>query len=169
MPYRIWRRERTKGVIREEGVMHGTEDPAFREFGDALIGDWTTSSEHRLLPGTVIEGRASFEWFDGKRFLVWREQVSHPDFPGSSLSLIGGVGRPKLYYFDSRGVVREFEMTEVAGSWTFTRTTSDDASDDFDQRLTWTHGGDGTIRGLAEMREDGGPWVDDLWTRYRRT
>ena len=136
---------------------------AFRQFGDAVIGNWTTQSEHRLLPGTVIDGRCSFEWLQPGTFMIWRETVTHPEFPGSSLGVIGGTDEFRMHYFDSRGVVRLFEMRVANDSWTFTRVEQDD----FDQRLTWTLAADGTMRGLAQMREDG-EWVDDLWGAYRR-
>ena len=140
---------------------------ALRELGDALVGNWTTQSEHRLLPATAIDGRATFEWLDGENFLVWRETVEHPDFPGSSLTVIGGEDDIAMYYFDSRGVARFFKVAVDGRSWTFTKTSP---TVDFHQRLTWTLGDDpGTFRALAEMSEDDGKtWQDDLWTTYRR-
>jgi hypothetical protein len=134
------------------------------ELGDALIGDWTSESEHRLFPGTVIDGRATFEWLERGTFLVWRDAATHPDFPGSALAVIGGTDELRMHYFDSRGVVRLFEMSIADGAWSFVRT----GDDDFDQRLTWTLEDDGSVRGLAEIREDGENWADDLWTTYRR-
>lgn len=136
---------------------------SLNEFGDALIGEWTTRSEHRVFPGTTIEGRATFEWLERGTFLIWREAGTHPDFPGSALGVIGGTDELRMHYFDSRGVVRLFEMTVAERTWTFTRVDQED----FDQRLSWTFDDEGTLHGLAEIREDG-DWTKDLWGTYRR-
>jgi hypothetical protein len=47
----------------------------------ALVGEWETEATHQALPGTVIHGRATFEWLEGCSFLIWRAHYDHPDIP----------------------------------------------------------------------------------------
>jgi hypothetical protein len=54
----------------------------------ALVGEWTTASTHPAVPGTVVHGRATSEWLEGERFLIWRERADHPDFP-DAIAIIG--------------------------------------------------------------------------------
>ena len=37
-----------------------------------FIGRWATQATHPLLPGTVVRGNTTFEWLDGRRFLINR-------------------------------------------------------------------------------------------------
>jgi hypothetical protein len=135
-----------------------------------LAGEWTFEMTHRLLPEAALRGRSAFELLEGGRFLVLREHVDHPEFPDSSISVIGGSDDLRMHYFDSRGVARVLELTIDGRVWTFTRTKPDFSPLDFHQRLTWTLSEDGqTITGLAEMSEDGQTWQDDLHITYRRT
>jgi hypothetical protein len=134
-----------------------------------LRGEWTSAMTHRLLPNTVLHGRASFEVLEGGRFLIVREHVDHPDFPDSSLAVIGGADKLHMHYFDSRGVVRILDASVRGRVWTFTRTKPDFSPLDFSQRLTWTLSEDGlSIAGLAEISEDGRTWQADLHVSYRR-
>jgi hypothetical protein len=137
-----------------------------------LAGEWTTEMKHRLLPNTVLRGRSTFELLEGGKFLLQRERVDHPEFPDSSLALIGGAEDhdPRMHYFDSRGVVRIFDGTIDGRVWTFSRTKPDFSPLDFSQRLTWTLSEDGqTIIGLGEMSEDAETWQDDIHVTYRRS
>jgi hypothetical protein len=136
-----------------------------------LAGEWTTEMTHRLLPGTVLSGRSTFELLEGGKFLLQRETVDHPEFPDSSVALIGGAGEDdlRMHYFDSRGVVRILEARIDGPVWTFTRTKPDFSPLDFSQRLTWTLSEDGqTMSGLGEMSEDGETWQEDIHITYRR-
>jgi hypothetical protein len=56
-------------------------------------------------PGTVIQGRASFEWLEGQKFLIWREQADHPEFP-VAITMIGFVNGLQAHSYDSRGIHR---------------------------------------------------------------
>lgn len=72
----------------------------------ALLGEWTTESTHPALPGTVVHGRATFE------YLMPREQPSDTAFdegsPGFAERFVGTfeddgdtvVGRVQLSYDD---------------------------------------------------------------------
>ena len=35
---------------------------------EALVGTWTTEATHPAVLGTVVRGRSTFEWLEGKRF-----------------------------------------------------------------------------------------------------
>src|SRR5262245_8308928 len=110
----------------------------------AVAGEWTTEITHRLLPDTVLRGRSTFELLAGGKFLLQRERVDHPEFPDASLAVIGGADGDALhmYYFDSRGVVRIFELRIDDRVWKFVRSTPDFSALDFHQRMTWTLSGD---------------------------
>src|SRR5215208_4730262 len=90
-----------------------THHPALDHLA-ALVGEWETEATHQLLPGTVIHGRATFEWLEGGFFLIWRAHYDHPDIPDSIAILgcddTGDLRNPSggcsLHYFDQRGVTR---------------------------------------------------------------
>ena len=70
--------------------------------------------------------RATFEWaLDGK-FLLQRAEAPHP-FP-DLFAVIGTdpeTGAYTQHYFDSRGVVRVYEMELTEDTWTLLRTKPD--------------------------------------------
>ena len=135
----------------------------------ALVGEWTYEMTHQALPGTVLRGISTFELLEGGRFLIHRESVDHPEFPGSSHAMIGGADDLRMHYFDSRGVVRILELTIDGRVWTFVRIKPDFSSLDFHQRLTWTVSEDGrSISALGEISDDGTRWEDDIHITYRR-
>ena len=136
----------------------------------ALAGAWAYEMTHQALPGTVIPGASTFELLDGGKFLILRERVDHPEFPGSSLAVIGGDDDLRMHYFDSRGVVRILELSISGRVWTFVRDKPDFSPLDFHQRLTWTLSEDGqTIDGLGEISRDGEQWEEDIRITYRRS
>jgi hypothetical protein len=132
---------------------------------DALIGEWNV--EAPLLGDAV--GRATFEWLQGGGFVVQRQWV--PDTPvPSAVCAIGpvteGEGRYRQHYFDSRGVIRVYEMTLADGVWKLWR--EDDPN--FLQRWEGQISPDGqTIRGRWEKAMDGGDWEVDFEVIYTRT
>src|SRR5919198_479538 len=98
-----------------------------------LIGNWITEATHPAVPGTVVHGVASFEWLEGEHFLILRTSNEHPDFP-DAISIIGFTDRDRvgaqpdtprshessrlsMYYFDSRGVFRVYEMSVDGDEW----------------------------------------------------
>ena len=131
----------------------------------ALTGSWTTEGSHPLLPGAEIRGRATFEWLDGGKFLIWRSHYDHPDIP-DAVSVIGAADdRLAMHYFDARGVQRTYAVEMTPGTWRFWR---DDPG--FGQRFTGTFDADGdTITGHGQLSRDGETWEDDLALTYRRT
>ncbi len=142
---------------------------------DPMVGDWETESTHRLLPGTVIRGRASFEWLPGGHYLVWRESADHPEFP-DGFTIVGcnasegnhnpedSAGECFAHSFDSRGVSRRCSMEAQAGVWRFWCDTPG-----FAQRFTGSISEDGrTVSGKSELCQDGSTWEEDLIVTYRR-
>ncbi len=141
-----------------------------RESLSALVGEWTYEMTHQALPGEVLRGASSFELLEGGAFLIQRESVDHPEFPGSSHAVIGGADGLRMHYFDSRGVVRILELSIDGRVWTFVRNKPDFSPLEFHQRLTWTVSEDGrSISALGEISQDGTRWEDDIHVTYRRT
>ena len=131
---------------------------------EALVGTWTTESVHPRYPTTVVRGRSTFEWLEGKRFLIQRSVTDHPEFP-DAMAVFGVTAEQlSMHYFDSRGVYRVYAVSLSEGIWRFAR----DAPG-FSQRFTGTFSDDGnTITGLSTLSHDGSTWEDDLAITYRR-
>jgi hypothetical protein len=142
---------------------------------EALVGQWETEATHPLYPDTVVRGRATFEWLEGGRFLIWRARNEHPDFP-DSISVLGcedpdgsdassdSGGGCAMHYFDSRGVSRVYALGAEAGTWRFWRDRPG-----FAQRYTGTFGEAGnTIVTVGELCRDGTTREADLRTTYKR-
>lgn len=106
-------------------------------------------------PADAPRARTSFEWLTGKRFVVQRLEVEHPDAP-DGIAIIGSDaagGGYLQHYLDSRGVARVYEMTFADNVWTLER---DVAARDFSQRFTGTFDDDrnvmwatGRVRAMA--------------------
>lgn len=130
----------------------------------ALAGTWTTEGTHPQLPGSVIHGRATFEWLDGERFLIWRSHYDHPEIP-DAVAITGVTdGQLSMHYFDSRGVYRVYSVSMSPGTWRFWR----DAPG-FSQRSTGTfRDGGNTIICHGQLSLDGTSWDDDLTLTYRK-
>jgi hypothetical protein len=113
------------------------------------------------------EGRVSFGWLDGGKFLVQRWTVEVPEAP-NGIAIIGvgdEPGRLRQHYFDSRGVHRVYEMSLIDRVWKLWR----DAPDPFPQRYVGTFSDDGkTITGRWEKAEDGSHWEPDFDLTHRR-
>ena len=140
-------------------------NPALQPFG-VLIGNWTTTGSHPLIPGTTLHGRASFEWLENGAFLLWRSEIDEPGVP-SSIAILGSdesAGTFFLLYFDERGVSRKFEVTLRDNVWKMWR----DAPG-FSQRFTGTIvDGGNTIIGQSELSRDDATFQNDLELTYRR-
>lgn len=138
---------------------------------DALtpfVGRWHMAAG--FAPTTADAPRAvtTFEWLSGRRFLVQRWEVDHPEAP-DGIAIIGfDAGRNTYlqHYFDSRGVARLYDMTFADGVWTLQRFGADP---DFSQRFTGRFSGDdNTIIGRWEMSRDGSNWSHDFELTYTR-
>jgi hypothetical protein len=136
--------------------------PALEPF-EALTGVWETEATHPKFDG-VVPGSVTFEWLEGRRFVVQHSRNEHELFP-DSLSVIGppedGDGLV-MEYFDSRGVRRTYGIAIEDGVlriWRDHRT--------FAQRFEATLARDGFV-GRWELAETPGKWKDDLRVVYRR-
>ena len=129
-----------------------------------LIGEWRTTGSHPMVPGEVLEGRASFAWHEGGAFLVMRSQVDAPKFP-DGIAIIGSddaAGTFAMVYFDERGTSRLMEVTVGERTVTWRHDNPD-----FAQSLTIIADGDRLVS-KGRMSQDGGPWTDDLSQTYER-
>jgi hypothetical protein len=131
---------------------------------NALIGAWSTSATHPAFPSVVVSGHATFEWLEGRHFLIGRSRTDHPDFP-DGLTVLGAEGDAlAMHYYDSRGVQRTYGASMRDGVLTFWR----DAPG-FSQRFTGTLSDDGnTLAGLWHLSRDGSNWDPDLEITFRR-
>jgi hypothetical protein len=129
----------------------------------ALIGDWTTEATHPMVPGTVVQGTATFEWLEGEQFVIIRSRNEHELFP-DSISMIGNTDGLRMHYFDSRGVHRIYDTAFEDGVWKNWRDHPG-----FSQRFIGTfEDGGATIKGLSQLCQDDSTWNDDLAITYRR-
>jgi hypothetical protein len=142
-----------------------SDSPQLEPFGP-LVGEWTIEATHPAYPDTVVPGRTTFEWLEGRQFLIQRSRTDHPDFP-DSITVIGITEEregPSMHYFDSRGVYRVYEGSLSEGVLRMWR----DAPG-FSQRFSGPLGDDGnTISGLWQLSRDGSTWDDDLEITFRR-
>jgi hypothetical protein len=143
---------------------------------EPLIGEWGMEAvfpSTSPAAGMQAEGvaRAVFEYLAGRRFVIQRWEVPHPDAP-DGIAIIGwDSGRGSLieHYFDSRGVARLYEMSFDDGLWKLSRTAADFSPLDFAQRYTGTISEDGgTIRGRWEISTDGSQWEHDFELNYSK-
>ena len=140
-------------------------NPALKPFS-ILIGNWSTTGTHLLIPNTVLHGRTSFEWLEGGAFLMMRSEIDEPGIP-SGIAIFGSDDSTHEYYmlyFDERGVSRKYEVTLQDNIWKWWRNTPG-----FSQRYTGTIVDDGnTIIGKGELSKDGSSWEKDLDLTYKR-
>jgi hypothetical protein len=138
-------------------------DPALAPF-EALVGTWTTEARHPLVDA-VVPGTVTFEWLEGRRFLIQRSTNDHEMFPDA----ICVIGAPEdgdglvMEYFDSRGVRRTYGISLEDG---VLRTWRDDPS--FAQRTEATLGPE-SIESHGQLARTPGEWEDDLTVVFRRT
>jgi hypothetical protein len=121
---------------------------------DVLVGEWTIEA----FGG--VGGRVTFEWLEGRRFLVQRWTVEMPEAPDG----IAVIGDGRQHYFDSRGVARLYETTLEDGVWRLWRD-----GPDFAQRFEGRISADrDTIEGAWEIAQDRSTWEHDFDLAYRR-
>jgi hypothetical protein len=106
-----------------------------------------------MLPGEAIRGTSSFEWLDGRRFVIWRSHYDHPKIP-AGITIIGVTeGRLSMHHFDQRGVYRVYAVSLDLATWRFWR---DATAPDFSQRYSGSFSDDGnTITGRGQLSRDG--------------
>jgi hypothetical protein len=135
---------------------------------DVFVGEWRMTASLSPDPDDPARARTTFEWLPGRRFLIQRWQVDHPDAP-DGIAVIGiGADEAGLvqHYFDSRGVARRYQMTFADRVWTLVRFAD---PPDFCQRFAGTFERDGhTIVGGWESSSDGEQWTPDFTLTYTR-
>jgi hypothetical protein len=137
-------------------------NPALHPF-DALIGAWDTEATHPMHDG-VVAGSVTFEWVEGRHFLVQRSRNEHELFPDA----ISVIGAPEtgdglvMEYFDSRGVRRTYGVAVDDGVLRIWRDHPG-----FEQRFSARLRAD-AFEGLWELARSPGDWHDDLRVVYRR-
>jgi len=135
---------------------------------NVLVGEWSMMPSFARDPAAAPRASTTFEWLPGRRFLIQRWEVEHPDAP-DGIAIIGFdplAESLRQHYFDSRGVARVYEMTFAEKVWTLQRSA---AAPDFSQRFTGTldeHAG--TILGKWEISNDGSDWRSDFGLTYTR-
>jgi hypothetical protein len=141
-----------------------TDPPPALERFDALVGTWATEATHPMFDG-VVPGSATFEWLEGRRFLIQRSRNEHELFPDSIWVLGAPEAGDELVaeYFDSRGVRRTYGVSLEDGVLRFWRDQPG-----FDQRYAATLGPD-RFEGSWQLARTPGDWQDDLKVIYRRT
>jgi hypothetical protein len=143
-------------------MLSSMTDPAMQPF-DALIGTWATEATHPEFDG-VVPGSVTFEWLEGRRFLIQRSRNEHELFPDAIIV----IGAPEAgeglvsEYFDSRGVRRTYGVSLEHGVLRYWR---DDPA--FAQRFSATLG-PASFVGQWQLARTPGDWHDDLKMTYRR-
>lgn len=135
---------------------------------EIFVGEWV---EQVGLPGAP-PGRAVFEWALRETILIQRSNSPLPEFPDGLMIIAYDESADTFtqHYFDSRGVVRIYQMTLRDGLWTLLRAEADFTSLEFSQRFQGRFSPDGkTIDGQWETSLDGGEhWKLDFPLTYTR-
>jgi|SRR5215211_5781198 len=137
-----------------------------------LVGTWRVTAEFADGALPAMEGTTTFEWLQGRRYLLQRATTDHPAAPDVHAVIAPDRDRPGSYlqhYFDSRGVVRLYAMTFDGRTWTLTRTAPDFSPLDFSQRFTgsFSDGAD-TLAGRWERSGNGADWQLDFRLVHHR-
>ena len=137
---------------------------------ELFVGDWEMEV---TFPGAApISGaRTNFEWIPGELLLLQRWEIPTPEAP-DGLAVYGWDelrGTLLQHYFDTRGVVRVYEMALEGGSWTLARTKEDFSPLNFSQRFMGTFTEDGkTIEGTWEIAHHHSTYEKDFDIVYRK-
>jgi hypothetical protein len=136
---------------------------------ELLVGRWDMTPAFAAGEGTSPFAVTTFEWLEGRRFLIQRWTVDHPDAP-DGIAVIGSDPATSCYvqhYFDSRGVARVYDMTLADGTWTLERIAG---PPDFSQRFIGRFDDSGqSILGQWDRSDDNGStWIEDFGLAYRR-
>ena len=151
----------------EKKFMHEASipNPALKPF-QVLVGNWSTTGSHALIPDTRLHGRTSFEWLENGAFLMMRSEIDEPGVP-SGIAIIGSddsTGEFFMLYFDERGVSRKYEVSLQDNIWRWWRNAPG-----FSQRYEGTIvDGGAAIIGKGEVSRDGLSWEKDLDLDYKR-
>jgi hypothetical protein len=143
-----------------------TGRPAALDRLDVLVGRWEMEASFGAGTPAATEsgGVTTFEWLEGRYFLIQRFAVDHPAAP-SGIAIIGPGGLPgtlEQHYYDSRGVARVYQAGLDDGVWKLWR-----EAPGFWQRYSGVVSEDGTvIAGAWEVSADGREWRRDFGLTY---
>jgi hypothetical protein len=138
------------------------EIPLLEPF-NALIGTWATEASHPSVD-VVVPGSTTFEWLEGRHFIVQRSRSDREEFPDG----ISVIGAPEsgdglvMEYFDSRGVRRTYAVAlddHVLRIWR--------NEPGFDQRFSAPLG-QSSFEGQWQLARTPGDWRNDLTLSFRR-
>jgi hypothetical protein len=130
--------------------------PASLDRLEALVGQWKMEAP--------FDARTTFEWLEGKFFLLQRFVTDHPAAPSGIAIIAANEGRETFsqHYYDSRGVARVYQMSLDGGVWRVWR-----EEPGFWQQYTGVISDDGTrITGSWEGSVDGREWSHDFDLNY---
>ena len=133
---------------------------------DVLVGRWTMTASFNS-GGTLPLAETTFEWLEGRTFLVQRWRVDHPDAP-DGIAVIGFDAEKAMllqHYFDSRGVARVYEMSITGETWQLLR-----IGKDFSQRYigAFDESHDVITGSWEASNDDGATWEHDFDLTYTR-
>ena len=133
---------------------------------NALVGEWSMETVFPDAPPSDVRGRTAFQWGPNEAFLIQRWEVPIAKAPDGVAIVAADEESGDLvqHYFDSRGVVRDYEMSVDDGVWTLLRLVPG-----FCQRFTGRFdAAGGRIDGAWEMSDDGTEWRLDFDLIYTR-
>ena len=139
-------------------------DPKLKPL-ETLVGEWEIEIVHSMFP-RPIHGSASFEWFQGGKFLIEQSEMDDSVFP-AGIMIIGyneATGNYTQHYFDSRGVIRNYDLSLRDNTLKIWRNDPD-----FSQRFEGIFSEDGnTIPSHWEKAMDGINYEHDFDMTFRR-
>jgi len=137
---------------------------------EILVGEWGIETSLELDPA-LGPARMTIEWTLDGAFLLQRSEVPMAAAP-DTLSVIAAdpdSGAYTQHYFDSRGVVRIYEMELSDERWTLERTRADFSELPFAQRYEGRfEGGGNRIVGQWMKADAGTNWETDFELSYTR-
>lgn len=133
---------------------------------NALVGEWSTTGSHPMMPNVSLKGHATFEWIEGGAYLKINSEIDHPEFP-TGMAIIGSDNdseQMQVLYFDERKISRIYNFSIEGNVWKWWRNDPK-----FSQRFTVEISEDGnTMISKGEMCRDGKNWEGDLDLTYTR-
>ena len=135
-----------------------------------FVGRWDVTAEFpRTADVEPMDGTTEFAWLLNGTFLTQRGEVDHPDAPAMYAVIAAGEdGGYVQHYFDSRDVVRTYQMGFDGTVWTLERSQPDFSPLDFAQRFTATFEDPDTIVGHWDIQVPDEDWQHDFAITYRR-
>jgi hypothetical protein len=138
---------------------------------DALAGDWYVDADFPGHPEIKLDrGRCTFEWILNGAFLVQKQHLSDPIPDCTAILAYDSWKQTYTYhYFDTRRIIRIFEMSFDGRIWDLMREKADFSPLPFSQRIHFEieDGGD-TIHGVGDRTNDSGKWERDINLVNRR-